>query len=131
MAKKKRQHQRADFRKKYQGRVRQGDLTREYNTGDQEKLEDAVQAERLSGKGELTRKRTVVDSDGSPSSNDGTETLIPGRVLSVHGLKSRVLADDGQVYECAIRQVLKSLSIEQRNVVVAGDRVLFLSLIHI
>ena len=125
MAKKKRQHQRADFRKKYQGRVRQGDLTREYNTGDQEKLEDAVQAERLSGKGELSRKRTVVDSDGSPSSNDGTETLIPGRVLSVHGLKSRVLADDGQVYECAIRQVLKSLSIEQRNVVVAGDRVLF------
>ncbi len=39
------------------------------------------------------------------------------------GCKSRVLGNDGQIYECAIRQVLKSLDIEQRNVVVAGDNV--------
>ncbi len=44
-------------------------------------------------------------------------------MISVHGLKSRVLGDDGQVYECAVRQVLKSLDIDQRSVVVAGDRV--------
>ena len=46
-------------------------------------------------------------------------------MISVHGLKSRVLGEDDRLYECSIRQVLKSLSTEQRNVVVAGDRVRF------
>ena len=41
----------------------------------------------------------------------------------MHGLKSRVLADNGEIYECALRQVLKSLNIDQRSAVVAGDRV--------
>ena len=49
---------------------------------------------------------------------------IRGRVTGVHGLKSRVLGDDGQEYECSVRQVLKSLRVDQRSVVVAGDHVL-------
>jgi ribosome biogenesis GTPase / thiamine phosphate phosphatase len=55
-------------------------------------------------------------------SNDG---LLTGRVISVFGLRSRVLADDGTMYECAVRRVLKSLSTDQRHVVVAGDRIHF------
>ncbi len=134
MAKKKRGKQRTDFRKKYQGRVRKGDMTRSFQQGDQEKLADIEHSERVSGKGELTRKRTVntatIDSTQIVDSSSNAELgqhgrLLKGRVISVHGLKSRVIGDDGVRYECAIRQVLKSLSIEQRGVVVAGDRVSF------
>ena len=123
MAKKKRGKQRAEFRKKYQGRVRRGDLTRDFRDGD-EGLADIRQTERVSGKGDLTRRRTVVGVDDETENADAEDFLL-GRVISVHGLKSKVLGDDGQLYECAVRQILKSLSIEQRNVVVAGDRVRF------
>ena len=104
---KKRQKQRTDFRKKHQGRVRDGDLTRQFQTGDTDNLADVSQSERVSGKGELTRKRTVqtTELNEDHAHNGG---LIAGRVGSVHGLKSRVLADHGQMYECAVRQVLKS-----------------------
>jgi len=126
MAKKKSAKQRTTFRKNYQGRVRQGDLTRDFNAGEEDALADIPHHERVSGKGDLTRKRTVAGVDnaaGADASPDSGHTLLPGRVISVHGLKSRVLGDDGQVYECAVRQVLKSLDIDQRSAVVAGDRV--------
>jgi ribosome biogenesis GTPase len=119
MGKKKRSKQRTDFKKNYQGRVRRGDLTRDFHDGKQDELADAASGERVSGKGDLTRKRTV-DSNAEESDN---QELIAGRVVTVFGLKSRVTGDDGQTYHCAIRQVLKSLNIEQRNIVVAGDRV--------
>lgn len=123
MAKKK-PKKRAEFRKKYQGRVRKGDLTRQFQ-GDGESFDDAEYGERVSGKGDLTRKRTVVgvDAKESEESSQDPDGLISGRVISVHGLKSRVLGDDGKMYDCAVRQVLKSLQIEQRSVVVAGDHV--------
>ena len=123
MGKRKGSKKRTEFRKNYQGRVRKGDLTRRFRVGDAE-LDDVAYGERVSGKGDLTRKRTVdVDSTDQEQPVAGEQSLIPGRVISVYGLKSRVLGDDGNLYECAVRQVLKSLSIEQRNVVVAGDRV--------
>lgn len=127
---KKRQKQRTDFRKKYQGRVRKGDLTREFRTGDTDRLADVSQSERVSGKGDLTRKRTI-QSKGNNKQQVSSGDLINGRVVSVHGLKSRVLADDGEIYECAVRQVLKSLSIEQRSIVVAGDHVLITAASHL
>ena len=46
-------------------------------------------------------------------------------MLSVFGLTSTVLGDDGAAYQCATRRILKTLSTEERNPVVAGDRVLF------
>ena len=131
MGKKKRQKLRTDFRKKHQGRVRRGDLTRQFRAGEEAELADAVQGERLTGKGELTRKRTVIGAESDPEDSAGLKVqfdadgkeLIAGRVISVHGLKSRVLGDDGRRYHCAVRGLLKSLSTDQRNVVVAGDRV--------
>ncbi|MEM9589125.1 MAG: ribosome small subunit-dependent GTPase A [Planctomycetota bacterium] len=132
MPSKKRQKLRTDFRKKHQGRVRRSDLTRQFQAGDDDALADAIQGERVSGKGELTRKRTVLgsqadvnDAAGLHVDLDASVDLLQGRVISVHGLRSRVMAEDGKIYECAIRQVLKSLSTEQRNVVVAGDHVQF------
>lgn len=122
---------RADFRKKHQGRVRKSDLTRQFHGGDETGLDDIIQSERVSGKGELTRKRTVLGSDSVPEDaagmsvrlDDGS-TGIGGRVLSVHGLQSRALGDDGRLYVCAVRQLLKSLSTDQRHVVAAGDRII-------
>ena len=50
---------RADFRKKHQERARRKDLTREIHR-DENALDRIVKSERVSGKGDLTRKRTIV-----------------------------------------------------------------------
>ncbi len=124
---------RAEFRKKHQGRVRTSDLTREFQQDVSTRLDDAAHGERLSGKGELTRRKTIAGADNAPRGSDGIQVdvrvdeanLTHGRVLSVHGRQSKVQADDGRLYACAVRQVLKSLATDQRGVVVAGDRVWF------
>ena len=122
---------RAPFRKKHQSRSRQSDLTRDYQEHGFDD-EATSYSERISGKGDLTRHKTVIgDRDDENSSGfavqlhvDETQCL-PGRVLSVHGLASVVEAADGRRFQCATRQLLKSLSTDQRHVVAAGDRVLF------
>lgn len=132
MAKKKKKKSkiRAEFRKSHQTRTRQGNLTREFQEHGFEQ-QDTERGERVSGKGQLTRKRTIV---GAEVTEDETGLLVhldvdeegclKGRVLSVHGLSSKVAAEDGQLYHCATRRLLKSLSTDQRHVVAAGDRVL-------
>ena len=132
MSKKKpRSKYRAEFRKNHQGRRRDGDLTRKFQ---QDKLdENQVHRERLSGKGDLTRHRTIAGGQANVEDEDGLSVhmqfedadLLVGRVLRVHGLDCVVRTDDGQLIRCAVRQVLKSLSTEQRHVVAAGDMVVF------
>ena len=123
---------RTDFRKNRGSRTRQTGWTREFEEHGFE--EDAPpQGERVSGKGELSRRRTVrgdeVDTGDEPGFQIELEvdqdTCLRGRVLSVHGLSSVVRDDEGQLYRCATRRLLKTLSTDQRHVVVAGDRVLF------
>ena len=131
--KKKSASTRAAFRKNHQGRVRQDDLTVRFRRDRDDTVSDLESGQRLSGKGDLTRHRTVAGVRANPQDaaglavdmTSGRQDLRPGRVLSVHGLRSKVLAEDGGVVACATRQVLKSLSTDQRNVVVAGDRVWF------
>jgi ribosome biogenesis GTPase / thiamine phosphate phosphatase len=123
---------RADFRKKHQARSRHGDLTRDFSA-DGADFEEGPHSERVSGKGDLTRKRTVIGgSIGEEESGGLTVQLgideascLTGRVMSVHGLTSFVQAASGQIYRCATRGLLKSLSTDQRHVVAAGDRVWF------
>src|SRR5688500_1089139 len=117
---------RTDFRKTHQGRRRKNDLTRELSEGD--RAEDRlVKSERLTGKGDLTRKRTVIGVESNAETSgfgvlrDVDSHSLRGRVLSVHGLSSVVLADDGREFRCAIRGLLKDLSTDLRHVVVAGD----------
>lgn len=121
---------RANFRKNRGARNRPTDLTRKFQQDDLD--EDGVaQGERISGKGELTRRRTVV-GDEVQQADGGTEVClavdesqcIAGRVLSIHGLASKVHADDGEIYRCATRRLLKTLETEQRHVVAVGDNVL-------
>jgi len=126
MAKKKRKI-RATFRKNRETRVRESDFTQRF-AQDEEQTENVHQSERISGKGDLTRKRTVVagDDDGDEFNLQIDETgCLKGRVLSVRGLHSTVHADDGRRFECATRRLLKTLETDMRHVVATGDRVVF------
>jgi len=134
-AKKTRQKQRVAFRKNRGKRKRQVDLTREVDRAsdgdaDSIRIEDLPAAERLSGKGELTRNRTVI-VDGTSGDQDEFQRQIDesqcdrGRVLSSTGLNSIVQSSDGRRFECTVRRVVRTMSRETRNAVVAGDWVLF------
>jgi ribosome biogenesis GTPase len=127
VSKKKRQV-RADFRKNRNVRARDKDWSRTFEAGGSE-LEDARTHESVSGKGELTRKRTVAGAD--VTEGETGEVVSPaidptvcrlGRVLRVQGLISTVQLDDGSIRRCATRRILKTLATDQRHVVSAGDR---------
>ncbi|MBI1246379.1 ribosome small subunit-dependent GTPase A [bacterium] len=133
MAKKGKGHQkrRVEFRKNRTQKVRQGDITKRFNR-DEFDADKAVQRERISGKGELTRKRTIVSQEESADSDSETlsihvdkEACLPGRVLRVQGLVSEVEAPDKSIYQCATRRLLKTMSTDVRHVVAAGDHVWF------
>jgi ribosome biogenesis GTPase / thiamine phosphate phosphatase len=130
--KKKHQKTRAVFRKNRADRTRRTDWTRQFQTEPSDG--DSPQSvERLTGKGELTRKRTVrgerVEGNEQPGLgvrlDVDEDACRPGRVLSVHGLICQVRGDDGVAYRCAVRRLLKTLCTDQRHVVATGDRVLF------
>ena len=120
---------RADFRKGRDTRTRKNDLTREFNN-DAEALDNVRNRERVTGKGRLTRKRTIVGSE-SKNEEGGFQVelevddakCVTGRVIRIHGLASIVKTDDGTEYVCSIRGVLKSLASDLQHVVVAGDQV--------
>ena len=131
MSKKRKRKIRAEFRKKHESRTRQHDLTREFRQHGFDEDESA-RAERVSGKGQLTRKRTIIGE--TSDAEDATfavqlevdESICQqGRVLCVHGLTSSVESQDGNVFRCATRRLLKTLSTDQRHVVAAGDHVWF------
>jgi ribosome biogenesis GTPase len=121
---------RTAFRKKHESRTRDHGHTKDFRAGIEN---DAAQTERVSGKGELTRKRTIIGAEAVEGDTglsvrlDIDEALCRrGRVLSAHGLTCQVATDDdGEIYSCATRRLLKQLSTDQRHIVVAGDRVLF------
>ena len=122
---------RTEFRKKHQVRVRRKDLTREF-AGDEGRAEDrAVKSERISGKGDLTRKRTVVghETDEGRAGLAVVPAIDPsmqrGTVLAMHGLTCTVQADDGRILKCTVGGVLKDLSTDQRHILAAGDVVYF------
>ncbi len=131
MAKKKKKGKiRTEFRKNREVRVRKGDLTRDFRDG--EKFDDARKTERVSGKGSLSRKRPIVGVDAGDEETGlvimpeiDEERCLRGTVLSVGGLRSPVESADGQIYQCAVRRLLKTVSTDQRHVLAAGDQVMF------
>ncbi len=120
---------RTSFRKNRSVRTREQDLTRQFDLSD-DAIDDLPARQSVSGKGELTRKRTIADAE-IIEDDSGTiilpvidrENCLKGRVLRVQGLVSTVQLDDGSVRRCAIRRLLKTLRTTQRHVVAAGDQV--------
>jgi ribosome biogenesis GTPase len=90
--------------------------------------------ERVRAKGDLSRRRTIIQDEGSspagqePAEMPAVDSSVarPGRVLRVHGLVSVVEGEDGRQYRCAVRRLLRTLATEERNIVTTGDRVWFL-----
>lgn len=87
-------------------------------------------SERVRAKGNLSRRRTIIaegtGAETGPNLRVVDESVcLQGRVIRVHGLQSVVAAEDGKEYRCVVRRVLRSYQIDERNVVVTGDRVWF------
>ena len=127
MVSKKKKKVRAEFRKNRTVRTREKDLTRKFVPGD-DAVDDLDTRQSVSGKGELTRKRTLVDAEIAEDAS-GTVVLPAidettcrrGRVLRVQGLVSTVRQEDGTMRQCATRRLLKTLHTDQRHVVATGD----------
>jgi ribosome biogenesis GTPase len=129
MASKKRKV-RADFRKNREARAREKNVSRHLDADSP--AVDAPRGERLSGKGDISRRRTI--AGGQIVEDDAGKLVLPdidpaicrlGRVLRVQGLLSTVRGEQGTTYQCATRRLLKTLSTDQRHVVAAGDMVWF------
>lgn len=131
MARKKKNQRkvRAEFRKKHDSKNRKRSWTSDYHEHGFAN-DETVKGERVSGKGDLTRRRTITgeaidDEDaGLAVQLDIDESTGDwGRIVSVHGRTSVVRTRAGEIFRCTVRGLLKSLSTDQRNVVAAGDHV--------
>ena len=124
---------RVDFRKNREKITRLGNLARQM--GDEAAADKAhdqlVGSERLSGKGRLSRRRTIIAAAGDSGSGEGPQRdidlskCLTGRVLSSAGLTTVVRCADGRRFECSIRKVLRTMSRDERSIVITGDEVLF------
>lgn len=125
---------RVAFKKNRQNRTRTNDLTSSFRQG-HASADDGVSAERIRAKGDLSRKRTIMqdepeagarpasatDDPSASLSVDLSECLV-GRVIKVHGLDTVVEAEDGTMVRCSVRRILKTLAIDGRNAVAVGDK---------
>ncbi len=119
---------RVRFHKNRGHRARQVDLTRQ----SQDDLADLPSDERVSGKGAQSRNRTVVvkagDSDSESIRDIDMTDCQRGRVLwSVGANHSCVQVSDGRTFDCSVRRVLRTMERATRNVIAAGDWVVFRS----
>ena len=117
---------RVELRRNRSKPPRQNDLTRQFQE-DATQAEDAHSGERVRAKGEISRHRTIVLPDGeAPAGTEGMPSAteggsLRGRVVRVQGLYSAVELEDGRVYRCGVRRLLKSLATDERNIVTTGD----------
>ena len=134
MAKKPSKKIRVDFRKNRQNSTRQNDFTRRVQTDDAD-IDELKRGQRVSGKGDLSRRRTVFGERGDDDSfvlSVDEAACLRGRVLSAIGsTQCTVQVDEGQPhagkqFECTVRRVVRTVARDARNAVVTGDRVLFL-----
>lgn len=129
MAKKKKV--RVDLRKNRNKPPRDGDWTKKL---DDAAAEDSSRAqERVRARGDLSRRRTIVQEDAAaPQGDQATEmpavdeaNCRPGRVLRVYRDVCVVETHDGKEVRCAVRWLLRSLTTSERSIVTTGDKVWF------
>lgn len=127
MKKKQSKKVRVDFRKNRGNSARRNDLTRETAREDSF-VEDLPQSERVDHRGALSRRRTIVvhhEGDELVRTVDESRCLR-GRILSAIGsTQCTVAAESGEIYQCTVRRVVRTMSRDERNAVVCGDKVLF------
>lgn len=126
MARRKKKKIRVDFRKNREARRREQNLTRDL--AEDELAADLDSSERISGKGQIARRRTIVgvEVDGEQVLRQVDESdCLRGRVLSAIGLNCVVEGPERRRYECTVRRVLRTMARDARNAVVTGDEVLF------
>ncbi|MFQ6048146.1 MAG: ribosome small subunit-dependent GTPase A [Phycisphaerae bacterium] len=102
-----------------QDRPRSKAWIRQYLQLDQ--ADEAPLAERVRAKGDLSRKRTIIEpapaAHPQPDQATGVVVAIRGPLVSV---------DDGQqVWSCTVRRMLRTRLIEQHNAIAVGDHVRF------
>ncbi|MCA9088965.1 MAG: ribosome small subunit-dependent GTPase A [Planctomycetaceae bacterium] len=127
--KKKRQKVRVQFHKNREAKARIQNLTRKV----EDDLHDAdllAGQERLTGKGHVSRYRTIIAEVDETSGEARIEVDLArcqsGRVLSCIGSNNcRVQAADGGIVNCSVRRVVRTLTRDARSAVVAGDLVHF------
>lgn len=118
-AKKKGTKVRVDFRRNRNQPARDKSWTRQFHEHGFESV-DTVSRQSLIPKGELSRKRTIIE-DADLSALD----LRDGRVVATRGLIVDV--DDGQRrWPCTLRRILRTRLIKQRHPVAVGDMVQFM-----
>lgn len=111
---------RVPFRRNRSVRRRKTDWTRQLREGEDGEVE-ADRSESLTGKGELSRHRTVTVHD---EARDLPEGFCRGTVVASRGLYADV--DDGErVRLCTVRRVLRTRLTQERHPVTVGDHVLF------
>jgi ribosome biogenesis GTPase len=115
---------RVEFRRGRTKPPREKDLTRQFQE-DAAKAEDAATTERVRAKGDISRHRTIVVEESAEGEvmPAAAAAALAGRVLRVYGLYSDVEVEDGRVFRCTVRRLLKSLATDERNIVTTGDRV--------
>lgn len=114
---------RVDFRQNRSVRARSADWTKRFREED-ERAVDSSRVESIRPKGELSRKRTIIQDDDRLAA--GKEADWRGGVVRiVHGLICYVDDEQHRTWECTVRRILRTLLIETRSPVTVGDRVLF------
>tara|TARA_R110002095_G_scaffold185024_2_gene162182 strand:+ start:745 stop:1899 length:1155 start_codon:yes stop_codon:yes gene_type:complete len=129
VAKKKGKKIRVAFKKNRQRKVRNNKLS-SHRVDEQIDSQYMDASERLTGKGDLTRHRTVMGVE--QETKDGTSIVIDidesvcikGRVIRSQGLNSVVQVEDGRRLDCTVRRLVRTMARDDRNAVVAGDHVL-------
>jgi len=89
--------------------------TRLYRSGSK-KADDAAQGEQVRARGDLSRKRTIIESEFVGALR-GTAVSMRGQIVEVH--------DGQQIWACTARRLLRNRLIDQRHAIVVGDRVVF------
>ena len=108
------------LRRNRSARRRRSDWTQQARDAEHNEV-DSDRSESISGKGDLSRRRTVPVHDHA---GDLPEGFRLGTVVALRGLFADV-DDCGRIRRCTVRRVLRTRLIKERHPVTVGDRVRF------
>ncbi len=108
---------RVQFRRNRGATPRPNDWTEQANQSEDNEI-DSQRSENIVTKGDMSRQRTIIVGDDAKK----RENYQSGIVTAMRGLYADV-HDGERVIPCTIRRILRTRLIDERQAVVAGDRV--------